>query len=228
MKDYKKILVFENDSEHIGKNHFIKGIEKNETITFDMWWDFAMSFYWDSEKAFQRLKDIDSDTLVLSNPSFAGPGNSFSGYLNLFLKMKEMNIKLDMAVIYYNGFFNKLLHFLYSEQSYLKLQNNHRMLQEVLEFHNIYEIEYENVNLNRGNIKNSSKLITWESLAKYYFETHRRLDKTMVRVKATGEIYQIIYVNNHKDNPEDYEFELLVYETPFKSMHVKFNEIERV
>jgi hypothetical protein len=228
MKEYKDIIVLENDIEHIGLNRFLGMVLKNETVNVDMFWDFSSTFHYEREKSFERLKAINSDTLVLTNPSFVGSDNSFSGYLGLFLLLKQMNIKLDVAIIYYDGFFKYLIDFMYGESNYLKNQNNHRMLQEVLEFHTIYEIDFNNVNLNNGTIKNSSKLITWDNLNSYYFETHRKLPKTMMRVKATGEVYHLIYINKHVNNLEDMEFELLISETPFKSEKYTLNQIEKI
>lgn len=225
MKKYNKILVFENDSEFQGLPYTLKLIQKAESIKFDAWYDFSVSFQRNQEDAFKRLSEIDTNTLCLSAPSFVGPGNSFGGYLGLFLELKELGIKLDLAITYYpDGFFTYLLKFLYDEQNYMKKQNNHRMLQEVLDFHNIYEIDMDNINLNDGNISNSHELITWENLMKYYFETHRKLERSKVRVRNTGEIYETHYVYVNK-NIDELEITLMIPDD--YNNKYKLTELER-
>lgn len=226
MINYKKILVFENDSERIGLPVAIDYIEKAENRNFEVWWDFSSSFHWDREAAFKRLSEINNETLVLSNPSFVGPGNSFSGYLGLFLKMKELGIKLNLAITYYpDSFFMYLLKFLYEEQNYLKKENNHRMLKEVLDYHNIYEIDMSNIIGNsNGVISNSYRSITWQHLMFYYYETHRK-NRAKLRIRATGEIYDAYYVNYHADTIDDMYITLMIPDD--YNNKYKLTELER-
>ena len=88
MKDYKNILVFENDTEFQGLPGNVKDILKHETVPYDVWFNFNYSFYHSSIENFERLSKLDNNTLVVTAPSFVGADNQFSRYIGLFLKLK--------------------------------------------------------------------------------------------------------------------------------------------
>lgn len=183
MKEYKDILVLENDIKEVP--YILERALNKEQVPIEYWYNFNYSFYHNSSENFLRLKNLSLDTLVVTNPSFVGADNQFSGYLNLFLKMKEHGIKLDIAIIYYPNFFTYLLRYLANEQNYMKKENNHRMIKEVLDYHNVYEF---------SNTISDSVKITYESLMEYYIETHKKLNITNCRIKATGEVYPAYFV----------------------------------
>ena len=83
------------------------------------------------------------------------------------------------------------LEFLNDETNGAKKANNHRILKEVLDFHNIYEIldndEYNVIHL------------TYDYLMQFYLERHHALGIDKCRIKATGEIYDVYAVYYHKD-----------------------------
>lgn len=193
MKAFNKIVVFENDDHELSylATKAIQAVNKNNAEV-EPWFNFHISFTWDKEKAFGRLKQISSEdkTIVITNPSFAGPDNAFTNYLLLFLKLKEMNIKLDVGIIFYDGFITFLLEFLNDETNGAKKANNHRILKEVLDFHNIYEIEDDSFNVIH---------LTYDYLMQFYLERHHALGIDKCRIKATGEIYDVYAVYYHKD-----------------------------
>lgn len=191
MKNYNKILVFENDSNEL--SYLANQVLREETVPVENWFDFNSSFYHNKEENFKRLAAIDKDTLIVSNPSFVGAENQFTGYLYLFLKLKDLNIKLDIAIVYHESFLVYLLKFLSEESNYLKKESNHKLLREVLDFHTVYEIDNKTYN-----IKESFQL-TYERLMKHYVESHRKLAPTKFRVNETGAEYTVAYVYYHKE-----------------------------
>lgn len=215
MKKYEKILVFENDIEQQGLPRQLKTLLKKEDVPTEVWYNFNYSFYHSSEDNFKRLSKL-SDTLVVTMPSFVGADNQFSRYINLFLKLKELNIKLNIAILYSSDFFVYLLKHLSSGSSYMKKEVNHKQLKEILDFHSIYKIESD---------IGTSILIDYDKLLESYFETHRKLEKTKVRVKATGEIYNVQYIY-YGDDFDSIDLTLEIendYNNSFK-----LNEIEKL
>lgn len=216
---FDNILVVENDIKEVP--FLLKKILKNIELPIDYWYNFNYSFYHNSAENFKRLAKLSEKTLIVSNPSFVGADNLLSRYISLFMKLKELNINLNFALIYPNNFYLYLLEFLSNEYNYDKKQNHHRMIKEILDFHNIYEIPYDDLD---EDLISQSKHITYESLMENYFESHRKhADK--VKIKETGEIYSVnyVYYGNSLDKceltlniPNDY------------NNSFKFNEIEKL
>ena len=216
MINYKRILVFENDLEHQGLPRQLKTLLNKEDVSYDVWYNFNYSFYRSAEENFKHLSELPEDTLVVTEPSFVGADNQFSRYINLFLKLKELNIKLNIAILYSSDFFVYLLKHLSIETRYMKKEVNHKQLKEILDFHSIYKIESD---------IGTSILIDYDKLLESYFETHRKLGKTKVRVKATGEIYNVQYIY-YGDNFDSIHLTLEIendYNNSFK-----LNEIEKL
>ena len=216
---YDKILVLENDNKEVP--YLLKKILKNIVLPIDYWYNFNYSFYHNSEENFKRLTKLSEKTLIVSNPSFVGADNLLSRYISLFMKLKELNIRLSFAIIYPDNFYMYLLKFLTDEYNYNKKQNNHRMIKEILEFHNIYEIPYGDLD---EDLISQSKHITYESLMENYFESHRKhADK--VKIKESGEIYDVISVH-YSDDIDKCTLTLNIpndYNNSFK-----FNEVQKL
>ena len=211
---YDKILVVENDMKEVP--YILNKILNKVDLPIDYWFNFNYSFYHNSAESFKRLNKLNEKTLIVSNPSFVGADNQFSRYINLFLKLKELNIKLNIAILYSSDFFVYLLKHLSSESSYMKKEVNHKQLKEILDFHSIYKIESD---------IGTSILIDYDKLLESYFETHRKLEKTKVRVKATGEIYNVQYIY-YGDDFDSIDLTLEIendYNNSFK-----LNEIEKL
>lgn len=228
MKAFKNILVLENDNEVPSYISTILGLI---SAPKDYWYNFIWSFYHNRDENMKRLGSIPEDTLLFAAPSFVGAENQFSGYLNLFLQLAESGKKLDIAVVYYDGFFMYLLKFLYKESNQLKNENNHRMLKEVLDFHNIYEVDFHNLDfdeLEEKGLASQSKRITYEALAEFYFDAHRK-SNTKIRIKDNGKVKDLIHVNYFCDRPEDIKLELGDKSADFfTSSEYELHEIERV
>lgn len=172
MKDYSKILVFENDHESQGLNMVISKIKNSEDVPFEVWWQFNGSLMRDLEDSLERIQNIDTNTVVLANPSFVGAENSLSGYIILMMKLKELGKRLDIAIVYQDGFLKYLKdEYIGRAGNDLKKENNERLLREVLDFHNVYEIDYEDIRQDGRNILNSSKLILFtDNSPEYYID----------------------------------------------------------
>lgn len=166
-----KILVLENDHKEI-PSWLSSALGKR---VYDVWYDFSMSFHWDREGSFERLKNLDKDVLLVTTPSFAGQDNQFSGYLLLFSKLKDMGISVNLAIMYTESFYVYLLKFLSDEQGALKKENNHRLLKEVLDFHTVYEIPF--IDYVPHDLSDMTP-ITYARLMQNYIETHRKLNPT--------------------------------------------------
>lgn len=162
---YDKILVVENDMKEVP--YILNKILNKVDLPIDYWFNFNYSFYHSSVESFKRLNKLNEKTLIVSNPSFVGEDNQLSRYITLFLKLKELNIKLNFAIIYPENFYMYLLNFLSNEQNYMKKENNHRMIKEILDFHLIYEIPYGDL---REELISQSSIITYESLMDNYIK----------------------------------------------------------
>lgn len=214
MKNYKNILVQENDSKEIPC--YLQNVLRKETVDINYWYDFSMSFYRNNDGSFKRLHNVTSDTLMISAPSFVGLGNEFEGYLMLFLKLKELGTRVTLAIIYTDNFFVMLLNFLTMGNA-LKKKNNHELLKEVLPFHTIYEIKY--TGMSNDSLSDVTH-ITYELLMAYFYET-----KMMVKVVATGEIYEVYRVY-YVDPVENTDIVLRIESNPNNKF--KPEEIERI
>lgn len=228
MINYTKIVVFENDSEFQGLPYIMNILQSNETVKFDVMWNFSNLFLQKNiEETFKKLSEIDNtNTICLANPSFVGAGNSLENYFTIFLKLKELNVKLNLAIIYNEGFFIKLLKFLYKEDNYLKKQNNHRILKEILDFHDIYELDSSDINLKKAKISETYKKVNFDDLLKYYVESHRKLERTKFKIKSSGEVYNCVYVNHHIDNLDELKVTLEIPNDYNNSYFL--NELERL
>lgn len=211
---YRNILVVENDIKEIPLA--LKYKLKNIEVPVEYWYNFKYSFHFNSEENYNRLENTqNTNTLLVSNPSFVGVDNRFEHYVILFLKLKELNIKLNFAVLYTDNFYMYLLKFLANESNITKKENNHKMLKEILDFHIIYEIDNE---------ISDAKHITYESLIENYIETHRR-KPDQIKIKETGEIYDAYYINYSETIEESY----ITLKIPNDyNNQFKLNEIEKV
>lgn len=186
---YDKILVVENDMKEVP--YVLEKILSKVDLPIEYWFNFNYSFHHSSAENFKRLANLNGKTLIVSNPSFVGADNQFSRYINLFLKLKELNIRLYFAVIYPENFYMYLLKFLSDEQNHMKKENNHRMIKEILDFHVVYEIPYGDLS---EELISQSKHITYNSLMDNYIETHRKYpDK--IKIKESGEIYDAYFIS---------------------------------
>jgi hypothetical protein len=209
MKKYNKILVLENDSKNVPGH--LRNVLDRETVDIEYWYDFHMSFHWDKQKAFDRLMNLDSDTLLVCAPSFAGPDNSFDSYLMIFLKLKDAGKHVDIAVIYPDCFQTYLLQFLSnSYNNALSRKNNLEMLKEVLDFHSLHEITYS-MKLEDG--LHNTVHITNELLMQDYLETSSKLGRSKCEILETGEVFEVYSV--YYSNPIcDTEVSLYIEERP--------------
>lgn len=212
--NYKNILVVENDIKDIPL--VLKNILKGVTEPIDYWYNFNYSFYHSAEENFKRLSEL-KDTLIIANPSFVGADNQFDRYIILFLKLKEQNIKLNFAVLYPENFYTYLLKYLSSEDRFPKKIQLHKMLQELLDYHNIYEII-------EGKKIEDAKHITYDYLLENYIETNRH-NPDKIRVLATGRIYDA-YSIYYSDKLEDTTLSLKIPDD-FNN-EFKLNEIEKI
>jgi hypothetical protein len=216
MIKYNKILVLENDSNIVPS--YLSNVLNKEQVNIEYWYDFSISFHWDEEKAFKRLMSVSDDTLLVCSPSFVGAGNSFDGYLMVFLKLKDLGKNINIAVLYPDNFYVYLLKFLSDHNTNtLKRKNNLRILKEVLDFHNLYEITYstkfdENIN--------ESVHITFDYLMLNYFETNKQVGKTKCKIISTGEEFEV-YSIYYKDPLEESEIVLYIEDKPNNKYSLK-------
>ena len=217
--DYDKILVVENDNKEVP--FVLEKILNKVDLPIDYWFNFNYSFYHNSAENFKRLAKLNEKTLIVSNPSFVGADNLLERYINLFLKLKELNIRLSFAIIYPDNFYMYLLKFLTKEQSYMKKENNHRMIKELLDFHIIYEIPYGDLS---EELISQSSIITYDSLMDNYIETHRKYPDKF-KVKETGEIYEAYFISfGESKTIEDIEVTLKIpndYNNKFKLTEIE-------
>jgi len=191
MKKYDKILVLENDSARVPGH--LDNVLQHETVDLEYWYDFSMSFYWDKDKAFERIMDVPGTTLLVCAPSFVGADNTLEGHMLLFQKLIQLGKKLDIAIIYPDNFYMMLLGYMSDNNvSHLKKQNNIDTIREVLTMHNVYEIPYTH-SYSYDRISNSTH-ITFDTLLPNYFETNKKIGRTVCEVIATGEIYDVYSV----------------------------------
>ena len=214
---YDNILVVENDIKETP--YILNKILSKVDLPIDYWFNFNYSFYHNSEENFKRLASLNEKTLIVSNPSFVGADNLLERYINLFLKLKELNIKLNFAIIYPDNFYMYLLQFLSKEDNYMKKENNHRMIKEILDFHLIYEIPYGDLD---EELISQSRIITYDSLMDNYIETHRKYPDR-IKVKESGEIYDAYYVY-YENTLEESEISLIIpndYNNKFKLTEIE-------
>jgi len=232
MKNFNKILVIENDSVEI--SYLAQFAIKNEKVAIEKWLNFNNSFVHNKEENFKRLANL-KDTLVVANPSFVGADNQFGSYLLLFYKLKELGIKLDIAIIYNESFRVYLLNFLVnSNNNASKKTSNMQLLKDVLEFHNIYEIIHDVYDAKNtivdNTIEESSIIISWQSLMYDYVETDRHLGRTKFKIKTTGEIYEAYYINyketDYVNSMRSSNVTLFIEDQPNNSF--KLSELEKI
>lgn len=199
------IYVLENDPKEI-PSWLVNSLGDRD---YAIWYDFNISFHWDSEAAFKKLASFKVDDLLVTSPSFVGADNSFSSYLLLFYKLKEMGVKLRLAVLYTEeSFYTYLLNFLSAESNYLKKEENIRKVKEILEFHVLYEIPY--INYCASDLSEMVH-ISSEKIFTDYVETHRRLECT--KFIYNDKIYPAYYIH-YKTPIGDSEIVLYIEEDP--------------
>lgn len=220
MINYNNILVLENDPKEIPS--WLKTVLDKEQVCIDTWFDFNISFHWDKAKAFGRLLSLTHETLLVSTPSFAGDGNSFEHYLSLFLKLKDLDKKINLAILYPDNFYILLLKFVSADSNALKKQNNLERIKEVLDFHSIYEINYSASS--KDNLQDNVH-ITFDYLMENYFETHQKLGRTKVMIIETSEVFEVYYVYYHESIEKT---ELVLYIESDPNNKYKLNQIKKL
>lgn len=106
----------------------------------------------------------------------------------------ESDIRLDLAILYYPNFYNYVLKWMHDLDTRKAREEKLPMLKTVLEYHSIYEIDRDKAWMNELPLEESCTRITWDSLMSNYF---KRKDK--VRIKATGEVFDVGYAFIDKD-----------------------------
>ncbi len=214
---YNKILVFENDIKEVPA--YLSNILDEQKEPIEYWFNFSSDVNYRSEEAIKRISKISKDTIIIAAPSFVGYDNSFSSYLLLFTKLKQLNIKLTIYLFDYDGFRLRLLNFIKNESNSLKKEHIKETLKDVLDFHNIYEIQsWSDTDLNL------SVHINFDYLMFYYIETHRKLERTKFKVIATGEIYETYHVWYNKFDVA----EIQLYIENNSNNNYSWSELERI
>lgn len=193
MNNFKQVLVLENDLEQNGVPSWLKREIESINLPTEYWYDFRMTLYRYKQLSMERFLNLSEDTLLLSAPSFVGYDNSFESYVHLFYQLKELNKSVNLAIVFPEGFFMYLLHYLSDEDNLSKKEQRHRILKDILDFHNIYEIEFLGDNVQK---------ITYENLVSFYYERHRQ-KREQVIIKETNEIVDVVYVSYPKSNNFD-------------------------
>ena len=88
-----QILVLENDIEPQGLPHLLRRTLKYSPVPYNVWWWFSQYVIQHPEDSLRRFSEIQSDTLLLSQPSFAGWDNAFEDKMDLFVTLMEKGIK---------------------------------------------------------------------------------------------------------------------------------------
>jgi len=222
----KKFLILENDIEQQGLPDFLQDVlDINKEIPYKVWWWFGEDVRQNPEKSFERFSNIDSDTFILTNPSFVGYGNSFEGKLNLFCKLMELGIKIRIGVIYYPDFYWFLVKWLHDRGCYVGSQKEKdkeiAKLKACLDYHEIYSIKFDTI-LNDVPIKEAIKRLTWGWLSELYFK-----DKSTVYHKGVKR--EVGYVHINENNPEKSEIKLVkkLSKTSYTHEGVLISEIKR-
>ncbi len=198
MKDFNKILVLENDIEHQGLPDQIDNVIHSIGKPHDVWWWFGEDVRQNTERSLKRFAEITPDTLVMTQPSFVGYGNTFEGKLALFAKLAEMNVRLMLGIVYYPDFYLYVLYWLH------RLDKKEReryipMLKLALESHEIYCVDWMEIYVHNAKFSDCIKQLTWEDISKNYYD--KKIDR--VRIKSTGEVFKIGYVSIDKEKLED-------------------------
>lgn len=216
MKQFEKILVLENDWKEVPRQ-ISKYLRKNENTPHEIWYNFNYDLIGNYEAGIKRLVDESSKSYFVCAPSFVGTDNQFTSYLHLFYKLKELNASIDIDILFYEGFISHLMSFLSDNCAYSKKMNNHLLLKEILDFHNISEVHC---------ITHEKTHITWDLLMSYYLETARNY-KDNVRIKATGEIYPV-YSIYYADNNNIDDSDVMLYIEDQPNNKFKFSELEKI
>lgn len=233
MKDFTKFLILENDIEHQGLPDTLKRITEAWTeIPYEVWWWFSEDIRQHADQCLDRFKNLEPGTVILSNPSFAGYGNSFTGKLHLFAVLKSQGIKLDMVIVYYPNFFDYVLNWFYETASKPKVEREKQrnLLKEVLEYHNVTYVTFEALTDATIRAKELPEFfsittpLTYELIIdKYYSE------KSKVRQISTGRIVEVFYVSINPQYPEYNKVSIFNDKGGCNSADdIPFNDIEKI
>lgn len=200
MTEISRILVLENGSEKQGLPFNVKKtIQKDGGRSHKAWFDFGIDIRTTPKESIAEFAAQTPDTLILSQPSFVGWDNSFDDKLHLFKKLKDLNIKLTVAVIYQPNFYWFVIKWL-SDLSDMKKkyrEASKTLLKECLEFHNIhYILPYDACNQKKS-LADCMIPLTWEYLVQNYYE---KGDK--IKINATGKVKTVQWMWISSDTPE--------------------------
>lgn len=196
MQNFKKLLILENDTQSQGLPEMLEDCINNQKLPYNVWWWFNQSIIQKPEESFKTFSEIDSETLLVSYPSFAGYGNTFESKIYLFDKLKEQNIKLNIAILYYPSFYWFLIKWLHNISPSItgdkEKQKVIKVFKEVIEYHNISFFTYDKPLLE------SINRITWQTLEPNYFYRDQKL-----KIKSTGEIINFFSICVNENKPEN-------------------------
>jgi hypothetical protein len=226
MKKIKKVLILENDSEFQGFPDVIKDfLEDNPKLEVDKWFWFGEDVRQNPIKSLERFASVKDDTMVLTYPSFVGHGNSFEGKLSVFAQLMKHNVKLKMTIIFYPDFYWYLVKWMHDGYDPRKKKADIEILKSVLQFHEIYTLKHHDVRRSHKEV-DFKKLprLTWSDLEKNYFQR-----KEVVRVKATGKEYPLMYIHINLDEPEKSSVSLDLNKNVYTNADdLKLSEIEKI
>jgi len=214
MKNFKSILVLENDSEFQGVPRILAEYLKQFDCEIIYWYDFSRDVEVYTESSIKRLKAISSDVYIVCYPMFIGA--AFDNYMTLLYTVAKTT-SLNIGVVqtdYGDSLEQRLLNYMYDGYNKSKRQRSIEILEKVLTSHNIYSVvtDFE---------EHKTEYIDFDNIIQYYFETDRK-NPDKVKIKESGEVYNVVYVNTFLDDfyltlniPDDY------------NNKYKLNEIER-
>ncbi len=222
----KKFLILENDTPHQGLPDMLTDcLEMISDVPYDVWYFFNVDVQNHPKESLARFAAVESDTLILSYPSFVGYGNSFEGKLRLFKTLKDKGIRLNLAIMKYPDFYWYLVKWVNDENYNPKKKKEEiEILKEVLDFHSIGYFRYDDVVIREIPFFEAIKSITWESLELYYYPR-----KSKVKEISTGIVREVEYVFIREDNVEYSEVECR-HEDPtiFNGVRLKLIDVEKV
>ena len=223
MNNIKKFLILENDIQHQGLPYILTDcLETIPEIPYDVWYWFGEDVRQNPEKSFARFAAVESETLILSYPSFVGYGNSFEGKLHLFKVLKDKGIKLNLALMKYPDFYWYVVKWMNDDNHNPKKKAEEiEVLKKVLDYHTIGYFTYNDIVIHEKPFFESIKDITWESLEGYYYPR-----KSKCKEISTGVIREVNHVYIKEDKVED----SIIYcrhedPTIFNDVELKLSEV---
>ena len=179
MEPFKKIVVLENDEQRHGLPDSMQSIlDANKDTPSEVWWWFGEDVRQNTQQSFAKFKELAPDSLFVTNPSFAGVGNSFDGKLFLFKMLMEQGIKIRLHIAYYPDFYWFLISWMGESRKKTERQELLATLKACLDFHGISYASSIEVRFADQPLSLFTRL-TWDSLMENYFE---KGDKVRIKV----------------------------------------------